>query len=140
MKLRLIPFKGSWLRIFSYRHYEKMKKRNRFVNCQKHLHLIHLNFQNDGESHFQKLKKTFFWKCHFLSKIWFFVKNFELLNFSFPAKIWISGQKRYFCKKKNLNFLIKNLIFCQKFWTSEFFISNKNLNFGSKTVFLQKKI
>ena len=76
MKLRLIRFKGSWLRIISYRHYEKMKKRNRFVNCQKHLHLIHLNFQNDAESHFQKLKKKrflenaiFYRKSDFSSKI-----------------------------------------------------------------------
>ena len=70
MKLRIIPFKGSWLRIISYRHYEKMKKRNRFVNRQKHLHWIHLNFQNGAESHFQKLKNGYFF-----SKMTFFSEN-----------------------------------------------------------------
>ena len=63
MKLRIIPFKGSWLRIISYRHYEKMKKRNHFVNCQKHLHWIHLNFRNDVESRFRKLKIFWLHRC-----------------------------------------------------------------------------
>ena len=40
------------------------KKRNRFVNCRKYLHSIHLLNQNDVESHFQKLKTGF------LVKIW----------------------------------------------------------------------
>ena len=57
MKLGIIHFKGSLLAIISYRHYEKMRKRNRFVNCQKYLHSKN---QNDVVVHFQKLKNTCF--------------------------------------------------------------------------------
>ena len=60
MKLGIIHFKGSLLAIISYRHYEKMRKRNRFVNCQKYLHLLHSKNQNDVVVHFQKLKNVVF--------------------------------------------------------------------------------
>lgn len=121
MKLRIIPFKGSWLRIISYRHYEKMKKRNRFVNCQKHLHWIHLNFLNGVESHFQKLKNGYFFlKLHFSPKIWFFCRKFGGWIFNFEQKFLISIVKIKFQNLVKAWILVKNL---GRKW-----ISRKNLN------------
>ena len=132
MKLRIIPFKGSWLRIISYRHYEKMKKRNRFVNCQKHLHWIHLNFQNGAEPHFQKLKKGYFFReCHFSQKICFlsasnpsfFSKNRKFcgwmcnLTKNLNVRTWILVKKWHFWRK-NLNrthFFTKWSFYCVLF-------------------------
>ena len=114
MKLRIIPFKGSWLRIISYRHYEKMKKRNRFVNCQKHLHWIHLNFQNGAEPHFQKLKNGYFFEnviflkksvfCrlqthHFSPKIGNFAAEFVIWPKIWMFESWILVKKWHFWRK-----------------------------------------
>ena len=115
MKLRIIPSKGSWLRIISYRHYEKMKKRNRFVNCQKHLHWIHLNFQNGAEPHFQKLKKGYFFReCHF-------------------------SQKICFLSASNPSFFSKNRKFCGWICNLTENLNVRIMNFGQKVALLAKK-